>query len=248
MATDQYQVAAQANRTRTVAVEAPRGRILDRNGKVLVDNRISVQVTIDRSRPRRSSRRRRAHRRARPRWPMRWPAPASPQTVEQLEDRVADQRYSPYVPVPVAGDVPEELKIWIDEHADELPSVAADRVAVRAATTTAAWPPTCSGTRARSPRRSSTPKAESPPSRTRSTTRSGSTGVERSTRTISAARRASRSLEVDAEGNPIRVIPRARPPVPGDDVVLNIDIDVQATAEQALQIGLDRSPKRPAVG
>ena len=48
MTTDQYQVAAQENRIRVVPVEAPRGRILDRNGKVLVDNRISVQVTIDR--------------------------------------------------------------------------------------------------------------------------------------------------------------------------------------------------------
>ena len=35
------------------------------------------------------------------------------------------------MPVPVAGDVPEELKIWIDEHADDLPSVAAVRVPVR---------------------------------------------------------------------------------------------------------------------
>jgi len=49
MASEQYQVAAQANRIRVVPVEAPRGRILDRNGKVLVDNRISVQVTIDRT-------------------------------------------------------------------------------------------------------------------------------------------------------------------------------------------------------
>ena len=51
----------------------------------------------------------------------RWPAPGSPRTVEQLEARIADQRYSPYVPVPVAGDVPEELKIWIDEHARRAP-------------------------------------------------------------------------------------------------------------------------------
>ena len=35
------------------------------------------------------------------------------------------------MPVPVAGDVPEDLKIWIDEHAEELPGVAAERVAVR---------------------------------------------------------------------------------------------------------------------
>ena len=49
MATDEFQVVAQANRVRVVPVEAPRGRILDVTGKVLVDNAISVQVTIDRT-------------------------------------------------------------------------------------------------------------------------------------------------------------------------------------------------------
>ena len=129
MASEQYQVAAQANRIRVVPVEAPRGRILDRNGKVLVDNRISVQITVDRTvindlddaeRTRvltaiadglaRSS---------------------TPKTVEQLEEDLANQRYSPYVPVPVANDVPEELKIWIDEHGADLPGVEARRVAIR---------------------------------------------------------------------------------------------------------------------
>ena len=129
MVTDQYQVAAQANRIRVVPVEAPRGRILDRDGTVLVDNRISVQVTVDRTvldeleddeRERvltavadglaRSS---------------------TPKTVAQLEEDLANPRYSPYVPVPVADNVPEELKIWIDEHGADLPGVAAERVAVR---------------------------------------------------------------------------------------------------------------------
>ena len=54
-----------------------------------------------------------------------------PKSVEQIEERIRDQRFSPFVPVPIAGDVPETLKIWIDEHADELPSIAAERVAVR---------------------------------------------------------------------------------------------------------------------
>jgi penicillin-binding protein 2 len=35
------------------------------------------------------------------------------------------------VPVPVADNVPEDLKIWIDEHSADLPGVAAERVAVR---------------------------------------------------------------------------------------------------------------------
>src|SRR5688572_20553715 len=129
MASDQYQVAAQANRIRVVPVEAPRGRILDRNGKVLVDNRISVQITIDRTvindlddEERLVVLTKVAEALARS---------GTPKTVEQLEDDLANQRYSPYVPVPVAGDVPEELKIWIDERSAELPGVAAERVAVR---------------------------------------------------------------------------------------------------------------------
>ena len=129
MVSDEFQVEAQSNRTRTVPVEAPRGRILDRNGKVLVDNRISVQVTIDRTILRDLEEEERTAVLARLADGL--AQSGMPTTVQQLEERVADQRYSPYVPVPVAGDVPEELKIWIDEHADDLPSVAADRVAVR---------------------------------------------------------------------------------------------------------------------
>ena len=47
MTAPEYQVAAENNRVRVVQVEAPRGRILDRNGNVLVDNRRSIVVTVD---------------------------------------------------------------------------------------------------------------------------------------------------------------------------------------------------------
>lgn len=44
---DQYLAEANQNRTRTISVEAPRGQIFDRNGKLLVDNRSSWQVRLD---------------------------------------------------------------------------------------------------------------------------------------------------------------------------------------------------------
>ena len=47
MASKQFQTAATANRERVILEEAPRGRIYDRNGVVLVDNRISIVVTVD---------------------------------------------------------------------------------------------------------------------------------------------------------------------------------------------------------
>jgi len=48
LAGDEYQALARENRVRRVESEPPRGRILDRNGNVLVDNRPTLSITIDR--------------------------------------------------------------------------------------------------------------------------------------------------------------------------------------------------------
>lgn len=47
---DQYLAEANDNRVRDIRVEAPRGEVLDRNGRVLVHNRGSWQVQVDRRR------------------------------------------------------------------------------------------------------------------------------------------------------------------------------------------------------
>ena len=46
---DRYLAEAKNNRVREVKVQAPRGEILDRNGKMLVDNRtaLALQVRTD---------------------------------------------------------------------------------------------------------------------------------------------------------------------------------------------------------
>jgi penicillin-binding protein 2 len=245
MVTDEFQVAAASNRTRTVPVEAPRGRILDRNGKVLVDNRISVQVTIDRTELAELDDEQRvdvlsllADGLARS---------GIPTTVEQLEARVADQRYSPYVPVPVAGDVPEELKIWIDEHGAELPAVAADRVPVRR------YPygrlaAHVLGYTAKITKEEFDAKGEVAKPYTLND-EIGKSGVERVYEDDLRGTPGITQLEVDADGNTIREIPDGTTaPVPGDDLVLNLDIDVQATAEQSLQTALQRAAERPSTG
>ena len=252
MATDEFQVAAQENRIRVVPVEAPRGRILDRNGKVLVDNRISVQVTIDRTvlneleddeRTRVLTDLSEALNRA-----------SKPTTVETLElelgvpgdpDRPGNLRYSPYVPVPVAGDVPEELKIWIDEHRDELPGVSAERVAVRR------YPygqlaAHVLGYTGQIIDEEFEEKAGSDKPYTLND-KIGKYGVEKIYEDDLRGQPGTRSIEVDAENQPIRVV-EEEPPVPGDDLVLNLDIDVQAQAEQALRSGLEIAKTRPCSG
>src|SRR5262249_21639043 len=45
-----YEEMAENNHQRTLALRAPRGLVLDRDGKVLVENRLSYSITIDRER------------------------------------------------------------------------------------------------------------------------------------------------------------------------------------------------------
>src|ERR687883_718369 len=44
---DKYLTQANDNRVRDIVVPAPRGDVIDRNGTVLVDNRISIAVQIE---------------------------------------------------------------------------------------------------------------------------------------------------------------------------------------------------------
>jgi penicillin-binding protein 2 len=243
MATDQYQVAAQANRIRVVPVEAPRGRILDRDGVVLVDNRISVQVTIDRTildelddDVRTQVLTEVAEGLARS---------GTPKTVEQLEEDLANPRYSPYVPVPVADNVPEELKIWIDEHGSELPGVAAERVAVRHYPYGQLAAHVLGYTGQIIDEEFEEKAASAKPYTLNDEI--GKYGVEKVYEDDLRGTPGSRSIEVDAENNPIRVVEQVDP-IPGDDIVLNLDIDVQAQAEQALQSGLKIAQTRPCSG
>jgi penicillin-binding protein 2 len=233
MASDEYQVAAQANSIRTVPVDAPRGRILDRNGKVLVDNQITVQITIDRAVVNELDDDERARVLAAVADGL--ARSGSPKTVEQVEADLANPRYSPYVPVPVAGNVPEDLKIWIDEHGAELPGVSAERVAVRQ------YPygqlaAHVIGYTGQIIDEEFEALADSPKPYTLND-EIGKYGVEKVYEADLRGTPGSRSIEVDAENKPIRVVDET-PPIPGDDVVLNLDIDVQAQTEQALQSGL----------
>src|SRR3954470_23238028 len=96
LAAPEYKLAAKANQVRIVSDPAPRGRILDRNGKVLVDNRASNVVAIDRSKLSPGER---------PKVLARFSTVLGV-PADVVGRRLDDQRVSPYAPVPVAEDVP----------------------------------------------------------------------------------------------------------------------------------------------
>ena len=231
-----YRLQAEANRVRTLQVEAPRGRILDRNGKVLVDNRVAVVVAIDRNAFGDLTKSDQASLLQRLTFEL--TAAGHPITPEEITKRLGDRRYSRYAPVPLATDVPEELKIYLDEHAEEYPSVVVERTAVRhypygtlAAHSLGYVGQIDDGELSYIRAAGDIPKPYA------LNDHIGKAGVERTYEAYLRGTPGLRRIEVDAEGDPVRVI-SDREPRPGDDLVLSIDIDLQALAEQALQQGL----------
>ncbi len=122
---DEYLAEATENRTREIRVRPPRGRILDRDGEVLVDNRTSMALQLD---------------------PVEVPTeiPARRKlfsSVADLMDRDLDwvrKRYRtevednpPGSPVTLASDVDDGLVFYLQEHQAEFPEVQVNRVFVR---------------------------------------------------------------------------------------------------------------------
>ena len=72
----------------------------------------------------------------------------------------------------------------------------------------------------------------------------GKSGVEQTFEAYLRGTPGIRRIEVDAQGDPVRIISE-RPPQAGDDLVLSLDVDVQALAEQKVQQGLADARARP---
>lgn len=132
--TEEFQIQAQtyepANTVIFVPVKAPRGRILDVNGKVLVDNRKVNVVTLDARQVREQIPQeslddyllmlaREISRHGRP------------IKVKDIEAQVNDQRYGINDQIPIAYDVREEFAIIVGERGQELPGVRLSETSIR---------------------------------------------------------------------------------------------------------------------
>lgn len=240
----EFQVQAEANRVREVLIPAPRGRILDRNGKVLVDNRVAAVVAIDRHAFSELSER------GQDAVLLRLTAELGRAGIAtdpgQLRDRLGDERIDRYAPVPVAIGVPEELKIYIEEHPDRFPAVEVERTAVRAYPygDLAAHTLGFIGQIDQDELDAAADETAKPYSLNDVI---GKSGVEKTYEEHLRGTPGVRRVEVDATGEPVRVI-NEQPPRPGDDIVLSIDADIQALAEHKLVQGLQEARGRTRSG
>lgn len=112
MASGDYRVQAEANRIRKVPILAPRGKIFDREGRLLVDNYSSVTCYILREQMRD----------AKEDLPL--IAKGLHMTVEQLESAIRRFQYAPkYQPIPLKQDITPDELAFIESHKNELPEL-----------------------------------------------------------------------------------------------------------------------------
>ena len=247
-----FEVASASSRLRVINEEGPRGRILDRNGKILVDNRTSIVVALDREPLRKMNLAARTAEFTRLADTL--TGIGVPTKIADIQKRYDDKRYAPQEYVPIAEDVAEDVEIYLAERADRFPGVVVESRSVRSypygplaaqlvgyvgqineqelvarggKPSTGA---TAASTTAPAPITTIPGQVAKPYQLGDSI---GKGGVERSSEGDLRAVPGKRTIEVNARGDLIDVIQRTSPTV-GDDVWLSIDIDLQAHAERLL--------------
>lgn len=241
LASSEYELQATANQSRTVIEPAPRGRILDRNGVVLVDNRLSFVASLDREVLRSLDEEERTDLFQRV---VEAVAPTDPEiSVEVIEDRLDSDKYSQYRPVPVAEDIPEDLAVYFREHAAEYDNaLQVESKAIRiypygqlAAHLLGYVGPI---------NETEMEELEDSPLQYQLSDEIGKGGVEQSMESDLRGQPGVRVLEVDSNHNTVRELPGTTDAVAGHDVYLSLDIRMQAVAEEALKEELDRARGR----
>jgi penicillin-binding protein 2 len=221
---EKYLAEANNNRTRSFRVAAPRGEILDRSGRVMVDNRTSLALQVN---------------------PQKLPVNAGKRRGELA--RLADLTHSslrrvrklmheqlvvaPAAPVTLRRDVGHYLVYYLEENRDRFPGVEVQRVFVRNYPhgTLAAHVLGSVGEISEEQLKEPRYKGLQPGDEI------GQSGVEDTYDRWLRGKPGLTRIQVDALGQPTKngqLV--SKPPVPGDNLKLSIDSAVQEAGEAAL--------------
>jgi penicillin-binding protein 2 len=220
---DTYLAAAQGNQLRTIRLEAPRGTILDRHGKVIVDNVAGTAVKLwvgDLPRNRRYAVIRHLADVLR----------VSPlRLAKEVDERIAD----PLNPITVKTAVGEDQVAYLYEHASEFPGVQIQQTYLRhypyqslAAQVLGYVGEVSQG------------ELDSKPSVYKPGDKVGKTGVESRDDEYLRGDAGQAEIRVDSMGRPQGPLQLRREARPGKAVRLTIDARLQRAAEQALRYGI----------
>lgn len=210
LASGHYSALARADFVRDVVLPATRGRILDREGRVLVDNQASWSVLVDPSQM----------------------GPGENATLDRLavllglprsriDERLRTYANSPFA-IPVAEDVKPKVLFDLAERADRFPGVTTRPVAVRsyrygnAAAQVLGYLGPVTAAELKAPAYRGVLPGDDV----------GQAGVEQAYDQILRGSDGLQRLEVDAQGRVVRVL-GVTPPVAGEDLRLTIDVGLQ---------------------
>ena len=224
--------------TRTeVVMPAPRGRILDRNGTVLVDNKASIVVSIDGQEFARLDEPTQAGLLDRLATTLsRSLPPNQALTPKSITRKLNDQRYSRFRPVPIAKDVTVEQEIYYREQAARYPSVVVERQSVRTYPYGSLAAHVLGYVGGLSETQYARLKGEGGPKAYEQSDEIGQGGVEATYERYLRGTPGLRVFETDRQNRAVREVASERlDPVQGDDVYLSIDARIQYKTEEALQ-------------
>lgn len=221
-----FKVQALQNRVRVIYTPAPRGRILDRADQVIVDNRVSNVITLSRDAARKNK-----------------------QVIDRLaallkmdasviRERATDERFSPYTPIPIIDEAPEEAIVYVREHQEDFPGVEATRLAERAYPHGTIAAHLLGYVGKASQKELDEWRKKAPNAKYQSSDEIGKSGAELAMEPWLRGRPGETRLEVDSQNRVVRTLFH-KDPVPGHDVRLTIDLKVQIAAENALNRALE---------
>jgi penicillin-binding protein 2 len=221
---EEYLVEAKNNRTREFKVSAPRGEVLDRDGEVLVSNRTSLALQVNPQKLPADEAKRRAE--------LARLGELTHTSLRQVRRAIAEQQeLAPGAPVILRRDVGAYLVYYLQENQKRFPGVEVQRVFVRRYPSGTLAAHTLGSVGEVSPeqlREARYAKLEPGDS-------VGQDGVEYSYDNFLRGQPGMTRIQVDAFGQPTpggRLV--SQPPVPGDNLQLTIDSDLQAVGDASL--------------
>jgi penicillin-binding protein 2 len=222
---DQHLAAARENQLRTVRVPAPRGAVLDRNGRVLVGNVIGNSVQL---------------------WPAdlprTWPelrgvlrhlSRVLDVPVRQILSQIEERKGDPLTPVTVKRAIREDEVAYLYENADEFPGVTVARSYLRD------YPYKALGAHVLGHVGEASPDHLEQRKELRPGDEVGVAGLEAAYDPFLRGQAGTARLRVDSLGRPrSRLVPSVQPRA-GNTIRLTLDAELQRAAEQAIRIGVD---------
>lgn len=216
LAGPQFAQMAEQNRVREITTVASRGRILDRKGRELVTNRVTMAVLApskysddDEMLARLST--------------------VLQVSAPEIKERLQSRKEAALAPRVIAVDVPMGVVAYLAEHSTDFPDVEVQAYTVRDYPQGSLAAHVLGYTGEISEDQIASPDFEGYDP----TDMVGKAGAERAFERVLQGDRGRRIFEVDAVGRPRRIIQEVEPE-PGRDIRLTIDIKVQRVAEKAL--------------